>query len=177
LAHHRQCAFPGAPVLETRFALLATIKSGLARADQRKRLVGAAPRLGVQALVTAKIVEPEPAILPEAAPPLVLTTMHIETVPANEAPAFLFELRNFGKKAPHYDAIAEALLGTRPGEWVRVMLTDLPTYESPDKLRTNVKCAMKVRRVGAVKTRVHEGYIWMTVVRETKIERADYSPK
>jgi hypothetical protein len=31
-----------------------------------------------------------------------------------------------------------------------------------------MKCAMETRKVGMVKTRVREGFIWITVVREAK---------
>lgn len=95
-------------------------------------------------------------------------SLRIEVIPASAIPEALLESPNQGTRKPHYDQLAEALLNTRPGDWVRIALTDLPTPKSGGnkRLQGNVIEAMRNRKVGKIQTRVLGAHIWVNVVRE-----------
>jgi hypothetical protein len=96
--------------------------------------------------------------------------MKITIVPASALPEALLESPNQGIRKPHYDQIAEALFSTRPGDWVRIALTDLPTPKSGGhkRLQGNVIEVMRNRKVGKIQTRVLGADLWVNVVREVK---------
>jgi hypothetical protein len=95
--------------------------------------------------------------------------MKIETVIASAVPPALFELHRQGCKKPHYDQLAEALLGTKPGDWVRIALADMPQSKKGGnaRLHTNAIEAMRNRKIGRVRTQILGAHFWATVIRET----------
>jgi len=96
--------------------------------------------------------------------------LKIETIIASEVPPFLLENPNQGCRKPHYDEIAEALLSTRPGDWIRIALTDLPAPKTGDnkRMQGTLMTAMRVRKVGRIKTRIGGAHLFITVVRDKK---------
>jgi hypothetical protein len=86
------------------------------------------------------------------------------------------ESPNQGTRKPHHDQLAEVLLGTRPGDWARIALADLPTPKSGGnkRLQGNVIEAMRNRKVGKIQTRVQiqtrvlGADLWVNVLREVK---------
>jgi len=94
--------------------------------------------------------------------------MEIKTFTASQVPEALLENTIRGLRKPQYDQLAEALLNCKPGEWVRVLILDMPKSKSGGnkRLQGNVIEALKTRKIGKVKTRILGAHLWITVVRE-----------
>lgn len=50
--------------------------------------------------------------------------LRIETIAASQAPAALLN-HNAGRRAEHWDQLAEASQSAKVGDWLRVLLTDI----------------------------------------------------
>jgi hypothetical protein len=82
--------------------------------------------------------------------------LNIETILASEAPEALTSY--FLRTNPEWDTVQQRVLDAKRGDWLRILLTELPGKSAKHK-QGNLQNAMAARKL-PVRTRILGAHVW-----------------